>query len=209
MIQVLAALLGYLLGAIPTGALVAGVYGRIDLTRVGSQKTGATNVLRTLGPGAAAVVFLGDSLKGTAAVLLAAAIAAGDPWAKVLAAITAVLGHAYSPFIGFKGGRGVTTGLGGLLGIAPAMAGVGLLAGAVTIGLSRYVSLGSILGTLVATLGLIAWTLATGQPLAYLAFALVVGGFIVIANRDNIDRLRRGTERRLGERAETGSGSEG
>src|SRR5687768_15639101 len=110
MIQHLAALLiGYLVGAIPTGALVARVYRQTDLTRVGSRRTGATNVLRTLGPGAAAVVFLGDFLKGTAATLLASAVASADPTSMVISGTAAVFGHAYSPFIGFKGGRGVTT----------------------------------------------------------------------------------------------------
>ena len=205
MVQDLAApVVGYLLGAIPTGALVARLYRRVDLTRVGSQRTGATNVLRTLGPGAAAVVFLGDFFKGTAAAALGSALAGGDPWAMALAGMAAVLGHAYSPFIGFKGGRGVTTGLGGLLAIAPGVAALGFLVGAVTIAATRYVSLGSLLGTSAAALALIAWSLASGHSAAYIAFAAVVAGFIVIAHRDNIDRLRRGTERRLGERAETG-----
>jgi glycerol-3-phosphate acyltransferase PlsY len=205
MVQDLAApVVGYLLGAIPTGALVARLYRRVDLTRVGSQRTGATNVLRTLGPGAAAVVFLGDFFKGTAAAVLGSALAGGDPWAMALAGMAAVLGHAYSPFIGFKGGRGVTTGLGGLLAIAPGVAALGFLVGAVTIAATRYVSLGSLLGTSAAALALIAWSLASGHSAAYIVFAAVVAGFIVIAHRDNIDRLRRGTERRLGERAETG-----
>jgi glycerol-3-phosphate acyltransferase PlsY len=207
MIQHLAALLiGYLVGAIPTGALVARVYRQTDLTRVGSRRTGATNVLRTLGPGAAAVVFLGDFLKGTAATLLASAVASADPTSMVISGAAAVFGHAYSPFIGFKGGRGVTTGLGGLLAIAPAIAGAGLLVGVAAIALTRYVSLGSILGTSVAALALIYWTLSSSQPLAYVAFALVVGGFVIIAHRDNIDRLLHGTERRLGEHAEAETG---
>src|SRR5438045_7602606 len=131
MVQDLAApVVGYLIGAIPTGALVARLYRRVDLTRVGSRRTGATNVLRTLGPGAAAVVFLGDFFKGTAAVALGSAFSSGDPWAMALAGLAAVFGHAYSPFIGFRGGRGVTTGLGGLLAIAPGVAGLGFLVGA-------------------------------------------------------------------------------
>jgi glycerol-3-phosphate acyltransferase PlsY len=210
MVQDLAALVvGYLLGAIPTGALVARLYRQVDLTRVGSRRTGATNVLRTLGPGAAAVVFLGDFFKGTAAVLLASAFTGGDSWAMALAGMVAVFGHAYSPFIGFRGGRGVTTGLGGLLPISPGAAGLGLLVGAATIAATRYVSLGSILGTSAAALALIAWSLTPGHSIAYVVFAVVVAGFIVIAHRDNIERLRRGTERRLGKREESESGGAG
>jgi acyl phosphate:glycerol-3-phosphate acyltransferase len=202
MMQYLAALVaGYLVGAIPTGALIARVYRQVDLTQVGSRRTGATNVLRTLGPGAAAIVFLGDFLKGTAVVLLASTLAGGDAWVKVVAGTAAVFGHSFSPFLRFKGGRGVTTGLGGLLAIAPMVAGAGLLTGAAAIAVTRYVSLGSILGTSVAALLLVLWTLSSGQPVAYGAFAVVVGGFILIAHRDNVDRLLRGTERRLGEQA--------
>jgi glycerol-3-phosphate acyltransferase PlsY len=202
MMQYLVALVaGYLVGAIPTGALIARVYRQVDLTQVGSRRTGATNVLRTLGPGAAAIVFLGDFLKGTAVVLLASTLAGGDAWVKVVAGTAAVFGHSFSPFLRFKGGRGVTTGLGGLLAIAPMVAGAGLLTGAAAIAVTRYVSLGSILGTSVAALLLVLWTLSSGQPVAYGAFAVVVGGFILIAHRDNVDRLLRGTERRLGEHA--------
>jgi glycerol-3-phosphate acyltransferase PlsY len=202
MMQYLAALVaGYLVGAIPTGALIARVYRQVDLTQVGSRRTGATNVLRTLGPGAAAIVFLGDFLKGTAVVLLASTLAGGDAWVKVVAGTAAVFGHSVSPFLRFKGGRGVTTGLGGLLAIAPMVAGAGLLTGAAAIAATRYVSLGSILGTSVAALLLVLWTVTSDQPVAYGAFAVVVGGFILIAHRDNVDRLLRGTERRLGEQA--------
>jgi glycerol-3-phosphate acyltransferase PlsY len=206
MVQVLLALiLGYLLGSIPSGALVARVYGKVDLTQVGSRRTGATNVLRTLGPGAAAIVFLGDLLKGAAAVLIARALWPDDTWAIAVAGTAAVLGHAYSPFIGFKGGRGVTTGLGAMLAIAPVAALVAAVVGIVTIATTRYVSLGSILGTLVASVAVIVLTVVYRSPVAYAAFAAVVGAFIVIAHHDNIDRLRHGTERRLGERVqETG-----
>src|SRR6476646_9901893 len=117
--SVVALLAGYLIGAIPTGVVVARVYGRVDLTQVGSRRTGATNVLRTLGPGAAAIVFVGDFLKGVVAVLLAAVVGAGAPWPQALAGLAAVVGHSYSPFIGFKGGRGVTTGLGAALVLWP------------------------------------------------------------------------------------------
>src|SRR5919198_4570790 len=194
MVQDLAApVVGYLLGAIPTGALVARLYRRVDLTRVGSQRTGGTNVLRTLGPGAAAVVFLGDFFKGTAAAVLGSALAGGDPWAIALAGIAAVVGHAYSPFIGFKGGRGVTTGLGGLLLLWPTAGGLAAAVGLVAIVASRYVSLGSILGTTGGGVALVVGALAFGLPPAYAGFGIVVGLFIVVAHHDNIGRLLHGT----------------
>src|SRR5579864_568816 len=108
---VLAAVIGYLLGSIPTGMVVARVYRNVDLTAHGSGRTGATNVLRTLGRGAAAVAFAGDFAKGVVAVALVKFLIAPDnAWIEMIAAIGAVVGHSYSVFIGFKGGRGVVTG---------------------------------------------------------------------------------------------------
>lgn len=180
--------------------MVARWYGNVDLTRVGSGRTGATNVLRTLGPRAAALVLLGDFLKGALAVLVAGWLAAGDPWAMTLAWFAAVVGHSYSPFLRFRGGRGVATGLGGLLPLAPAAAAIALLCGIGIIALTRYVSLGSIAGSLIAAVLVIGWALANDHPAAYVLFSALTAGFIIVAHRDNIQRLLRGTERRLGER---------
>jgi glycerol-3-phosphate acyltransferase PlsY len=202
----LAVVVGYLLGSLPSGAIVARLRGRVDLTKVGSHKTGATNVLRTLGPGPAAVVFIADTVKGAAAVLAGQVIAPGSPWQPALAGVAAVFGHAYSPFIGFKGGRGVTTGLGAILALAPVMALLGFVVGALAIATTRYVSLGSILGTTTASLGLIIWSLSGARPFAHAAFGLLVGGFIVIAHHDNIGRLLNGTERKLGQRIQSEPG---
>jgi glycerol-3-phosphate acyltransferase PlsY len=131
-----AVVVAYLLGGVPTGVLVGKLYG-VDPRAGGSGKTGTTNVLRTLGTRAAIMVLVGDLLKGVIAVLLAryvffnpalfhvtssaAAQTLQDwrPWAEALAGLAAVLGHTYSPYIGFKGGRGVATGGGALLVISP------------------------------------------------------------------------------------------
>jgi glycerol-3-phosphate acyltransferase PlsY len=100
--------------------IVARVYRNVDLTAYGSGRTGATNVLRTLGSGAASIAFAGDFLKGVLAVLIVRLLVAPDnPWAELIVAITAVLGHSYSVFIGFKGGRGVVTGLGATIVAQP------------------------------------------------------------------------------------------
>jgi glycerol-3-phosphate acyltransferase PlsY len=198
--ELFAALLGYLLGSIPTGVLVARLYGQTDLTQVGSRRTGATNVLRTLGKRAAALAFIGDFLKGSLAVALGGLLAPADGRGMALAGITAVLGHCYSPFIGFKGGRGVTTGLGSLLVLSPLAALAATLIGVLAIALTRYVSLGSILGVLTGSLLLVGLTLTQGGPPAPALFGIVIGVFIVAAHHDNIGRLLRGTERRLGQR---------
>jgi len=200
---VLAAVIGYLLGAIPFGLMIGRVARGIDIREYGSHRTGATNALRTLGARAAALVFLLDVAKGVAAVLLARALFGGDPlveWAAAAAGFAAIIGHNWSAFIGFTGGRGVATS-GGALGamspwsvaiVAPIVVGV--------IWRSRYVSLGSITGGLLApvvTAGLALVGLASVPAIVY---ALASGLLVTAAHGDNIGRLRAGTERRIGQK---------
>jgi glycerol-3-phosphate acyltransferase PlsY len=201
---IVSVVIGYLLGSIPTGLVVARVYKNVDITRVGSQRTGATNVLRTLGPGAAAVVFIGDALKGIIAVLVSGVLTNGDPLAASLAAIAAIVGHSYSIFIGFRGGRGVTPGLGALAIISPAAAVIAVAIGAVMILLTRYVSLGSIVGAATGGVVLCILALAGIEPTPYLLYGAVATAFIIVSHRDNIARIASGSERRLGERVEQG-----
>ena len=202
-----AAIIGiaYLLGAVPFGMLAGRLAGGIDLRQHGSRRTGATNTLRTLGLGWAAAVFVLDIAKGAAAVLLARELyQAGPPgspeWVAAAAGVAAVIGHNWSLFIGFGGGRGVATSAGGMLVISPlTLLALAPIVGAV-IWVSRYVSLGSlaaavaapVITALLSAFGVVGW--------AATAYALATGGLIVISHRDNVDRLRSGTERRLGER---------
>jgi acyl phosphate:glycerol-3-phosphate acyltransferase len=180
--------------------IVARVYRNVDLTAHGSRRTGATNVLRTLGKGAAAVAFAGDFFKGFLAVLIVRlAVADGSAWPELVAAVASVLGHSYSVFIGFKGGRGVVTGLGATIVAAPVLMLVAFAIGALLVALTRYVSLGSVVGATLGGVLLCGLGVYTGDP-AWAVWGLVLGGFIVIAHRDNIERLRAGTERKLGER---------
>jgi glycerol-3-phosphate acyltransferase PlsY len=189
--------LAYLLGAIPTGALVARAYG-VDLTQYGSRRTGATNALRVLGKKAGALVLVGDALKGVLAVGVARWCEA-SAWAPPLAALAAMLGHTYSVFLGGRGGRGVATGLGALGALSPAALGWAALAGAGTIAATRYVSLGSRVGAVVGA-GAVAAQVARGRaPRSYLAYAIGGAAFLILSHRDNIGRLLAGTERRFGE----------
>lgn len=201
-VAIISVALAYLIGAVPTGLVVARVYKNVDITRVGSQRTGATNVLRTLGPGAAAVVFLGDGIKGVIAVVLANALTGGDALVASAAAIAAIVGHSYSVFIGFKGGRGVTTGLGALIVFAPLAALVAVVLGAILIAITRYVSLGSMVGAASGGLALCGLALSGAQPTPYAFYGLGAAAFIIASHRDNIARIASGTERRLGERVE-------
>jgi len=195
------AVVGYLCGMIPTGALVGRRFG-VDLRRVGSGSTGATNVLRTLGTRWAALVVSVDLLKGTVAVLLVGLILGGAPWdqptwPQVVASAFAVLGHTFSPLLGFKGGRGIVTGGGGLLVLSPLAFVAALICGVAAIVLTRYVSLGSLVGAVVAG-AIVVWQAWTGTgPWAFYLYGTLVPGFVIWSHRGNIKRLATGTERKL------------
>ncbi len=190
----------YLIGSIPTGAIVARVYRNVDLTKVGSERTGATNTARVLGPGAGVIVLLGDFAKGALAVLLAREVIGSDV-AMGLAGFFAVLGHTRSAFLGGRGGRGVVTGLGGLAMFAPGLFAVAALVGCVVAAISRYISLGSICGAAGAIVATLIAYLMGSASLALLIYVAVTAGYIIVAHADNIARLRAGTERRVGDRA--------
>ncbi len=198
--------LGYLIGAIPSGILVGRLTKGIDVREYGSGSTGVANVLRTLGIGAGVAVFAADLTKGACSVLIAGAIVGSGSSmlhaAMVAAALAAIIGHNWPIYIGFQGGRGVTTGFGGLLVMAwpVALACFGVFL--VVVALSRYVSLGSILGVTSVIVVMLPLSLLRIEPLAYLAFSIVAGGIIIFRHRENIARLLAGTERKLGERAD-------
>ena len=206
-------ILGYLLGSIPFGVLIGRRSARVDVREHGSGRTGATNVLRTAGKKAAAMVAGLDVLKGVLAVILAGLIVRGDYLvvgefglgilvAQVLAASAAILGHVFPVFLKFKGGRGVATFFGGLIALCPVVA---LFGGEVLIigaGLTRFASLGSIAGVVGTYAILVPLTILIGFPIEYLAYALVGTIIIVVMHRDNIVRLIKGKERKLGQKTE-------
>jgi acyl phosphate:glycerol-3-phosphate acyltransferase len=205
--------LGYLLGSIPIGVLVSKYLAKRDVRQYGSGKIGATNVLRTAGTTAAALVLIGDLLKGVIAVLAAGFIFGNDLLvvgnfglgtlvAQVLAALAAVGGHNWSIFLGFKGGRGVATFFGGLAALCPPAAMIGGEALIVSVGLTRYASFGSIVGTVVAYVMLVPLTIIYKFPIEYLVYALIGGVIIIVMHKDNILRLVSGTERKIGQKAE-------
>lgn len=197
----LAIFAGYLLGAIPSGVIVGRLRGT-DPRAGGSGRTGATNAMRTLGTGLAVVVLLADVAKGVLAVLLggviAGALGESETWGAALAGAAAVVGHVRSVFIGFSGGRGVATGAGAMLGLAPlaVLAAVPVLALAVW--RTRYVSLGSILAAVTVAVVAVVLHLAGWIGLGAAVAGVVIAAVVVVAHADNIERLRAGTERRLG-----------
>jgi glycerol-3-phosphate acyltransferase PlsY len=207
--------IGYLLGSIPFGVIVAKRFAHMDIRTYGSGKIGSTNVLRTAGKKAAALVLILDILKGALAVLFAGLIVGrdymvvGDNFglgllvAQCLAALAAMAGHNWSVFLKFKGGRGVATFFGGLIALCPVAA---LFGGEIFIigaSWSRFASLGSIAGAVGTYTILIPLTIFNGFPLEYLVYALIGTLAIIIMHRGNIARLISGKERKLGEKAET------
>lgn len=197
----LAALVGYLLGAIPFGLIIGRLTRGIDLREFGSHRTGATNALRTLGLRAAALVFLLDVAKGVAAVILARVLFAEDPlveWAAAVAGFAAIIGHNWSVFIRFTGGRGVATSAGALGAVSPWTL---LIIAPIVFGLiwrTRYVSLGSITGGLLAPVVTAALWLGGLATVSAIVYALASGLLVTAAHGDNIARLRAGTERKIG-----------
>lgn len=202
---VIAALVGYLCGSIPSGVLVGKIAGNLDPRAHGSGKTGATNVLRTLGPGAAVAVGAMDILKGVAAVLLTRYLIVpgqglDQAWAEAVAGLAALLGHNFSVFIRFTGGRGVATGGGVALAMQPVAFLFSVIGLVVPIAITRYVSLGSIIAAASAAVADAVLVALGRDSYPHLVFMAVGAAFIIFSHRDNIARLMNGTERKIGER---------
>ena len=184
----------FLLGAVPFGLVVARFHSGMDLRLVGSGNIGATNVARSLGLGWGILTLVLDLAKGLLPVLagryLFSELENIRDLLPAAAGLCAVLGHVFSPLLKFKGGKGVATALGAFLGLMP----LALLPGAVVfllvVGLTGYVSAGSMLGSLTVPLA----ALLLGRPWAYVVLAALVAAVIIYRHRENIGRIRRGEE---------------
>lgn len=188
-------LAAYLMGSIPNGLLLARLKG-VDLQKVGSGNIGATNVYRCVGKGWGVAAFVLDAVKGfVPAFVFPRLVDSAPPWLGLACGIAAVAGHNWPVWLKFKGGKGVSTSAGMLLGIAPAAVGIGFAVFALVVALTRFVSLGSILAAIAvpaAYLGLY------GAGNRLLAGALVaMGALVVVKHRANIRRLLAGTEPRI------------
>ena len=187
--------LGYLLGAIPFGIVVSKGMGLPDPRTVGSKNVGFTNVLRVSGKTAGILTLLGDMGKGW--VLSWAAM----QWLTVesfimIVALSPILGHLFSPFLGFKGGKGVATAMGAVLGLSPSIGLLLLLIWLGAVAIWRYSSGGALAAF--ACLPVVA--IVNEQRQEFLVFSLIVSGLIWIKHKDNIVRLWKGTESKIGQR---------
>ncbi len=193
----------YLLGSIPFGYLLVRIFRRQDIRSVGSGNIGATNVIRSGAHGLGAATFILDVLKGSTAVwlggLLGALLMPDVPLrnAQALAALFAVLGHMFTCWLHFRGGKGVATGFGVFLVAAPwaALAAIGVFL--LVVALTRYIALGSIIGA--ASFPVFAWFLVSGnRPPFFIAAQVAIAVLIIVKHHSNIRRLVEGTEAKFG-----------
>ncbi|MEW6125763.1 MAG: glycerol-3-phosphate 1-O-acyltransferase PlsY [Acidobacteriota bacterium] len=204
-IKILFVFIAYLLGAIPFGyLLVKFVFTEgEDIRKVGSGGIGATNVTRRAGRAAGLMTYVFDVLKGVAAVLLMKMVAPDDYLWIGAAAVAAIIGHIFPVFLGFRGGKGVATGVGVYLALAPLSVLSTLVLWVLIVYFSRYVSLGSIIATAAVplwTLLYYGWLMPHPHLLAMLTVGVLGCALIVAKHHENIARLWNGTENRIGQR---------
>jgi glycerol-3-phosphate acyltransferase PlsY len=186
----------YLIGSVPFALLLARRWGAADLRRVGSGNLGAANVLRASGVTAGVLVAMLDITKGAASVMLAERFA-GHAAAPAAAGVAAIVGHIYPVWLRFRGGKGVATACGVFSVLTPLAVPPALGIFALSVWMTRYISLGSML----ASVALPPIAYAIGSPAPAVAAACVASAIIVFRHRSNLRRLRTGTERRIGARA--------
>ena len=198
--------LAYVVGSIPFGLLAGKLVAKVDIRDYGSGKIGMTNVLRTAGVTAATVVLLLDMGKAVS-VVVAARLLFDSYGVEAASALAVIFGHNWPVFIGFRGGRGTASGWGGLLILSPIAGLVATLIGLSLVGLTRYMSLGSIAAAGLGSVILVVLAMVDQVPLVYSWYGIIGGTLIVVRHRDNIQRLLNGTERKIGHKADLASSS--
>ena len=185
---------GYILGSIPSGLLLGKWLWNIDLREHGSHNIGATNAWRTLGKVPGIIVFLADFVKGALAVYIGTALMATvSPLGGVVGGMAAIIGHTFSLFLGFKGGKGVATAIGVISMLMPKLTVILFVVWFVIVYISRYVSLGSIIAGVLAPI--LAYSFS--YPPEYIIFALLAAVLVIVRHRENIKRLMTGTENKI------------
>lgn len=190
-------LFAYLLGSVPFGYLIVRWRKGVDVRGTGSGSTGATNVMRNIGIVGFIATFVLDVGKGAVAVVVASRLSGGNPWWIASASVAAILGHCFPVWLKFHGGKGVATGVGVFIALAPVQVALVLVIFAIVVGIWRYISLGSIVATaafpvLVAVM--------KQPPTPIVAGAAGAALIIICMHHGNIARLMRGTESKMGKK---------
>ncbi len=191
----LALTLSFLGGSIPFGVLIGRARG-VDVRAVGSGNIGTTNVWRALGPLAGSLVFALDVLKGVAGPLIGHWLLGGSEWGVAGCGIAAVLGHTFSPFLGFRGGKGIATSLGAMLGLMPLVGLIIFAIWGVILGLTRMISAASV----ACCFGLPILAILMGAPWPYVAVAAAMSVVAFVKHLPNLKRIRVGTEPHIGQK---------
>jgi glycerol-3-phosphate acyltransferase PlsY len=197
MVGPLTTLIAYILGSIPFGYLIVRWQRGIDVRATGSGSIGATNVMRNLGVLGFVATFILDAGKGFLAVLLASKMTADNPTWVAAAAFTAVLGHCFPVWLGFRGGKGVATGVGVFIALAPLQVVLVLVIFAIVAAIWRYISLGSIVAT--AAFPILVYFMKH-PPIQLVLGAAGAAAIIIVRHRANIARLLKGTENKVGQK---------
>ena len=201
---ILIIIISYLLGSIPFGVIISRLWKGIDIREYGSKNPGATNVYRVIGPFPAAIVLLLDVVKGLLAVLLLSRISIdqitlGSVNLKIITAVAVILGHVFPVFAYFKGGKGVATGLGAVMALAPLEISLAVILFVIIVALTRYISLGSLCAALFLLFALVFERYYLQKPVSgeLLIAILILNAFIFYTHRSNIKRLLNGTENKF------------
>jgi len=189
---ILVAVFSYIIGSIPSGLILGRLFWHTDLRAHGSRNIGATNAWRTLGKGAGIAVFIADCIKGQAGVLLGLSLP-GTPIAAVIGGLFAIIGHSFSLFLRFHGGKGVATSLGVLTMLMGNVTLIVFVLWFTIVYMTRYVSLGSVVA------GVITPILAAlfAYPMEYIVFTVIAALLVIVRHRENIKRLMNGTENKI------------
>jgi len=188
----------YLLGSVPFGYIVGKLFKKVDIREYGSGNIGATNALRILGPQLASLVVIGDIGKGIFSIYLIQYLNIDNSLILTIAGLAVICGHNWSLFLGFKGGKGIATTFGVVFALNPTISILALIIGGVVVITTRYVSLASIF----AVISIFIFTILFKQPYEYIIFSAIIMIIGIFKHKENIQRLKSKTERKIGEKIE-------
>lgn len=199
LLGILMIIVAYFSGSLPNGVIIGKKLKNIDIREYGSKNTGATNAFRVLGPKLGLTVLALDILKGALPVLITKLLGLGNNW-ELLVAITAILGHTFSCFLSFKGGKGVATSLGVFIVLVPYVMLIIVAVFVLVVYFSKYISLGSIIAS--ALFPILVFLLERETTIYFKVFSIIIGAYVIYKHKTNIQRLLKGEENKFKVRRE-------